>query len=184
MAPGPTLHVIRTNEPSLRLSDYTRSTTMPGTTGDASDDLNRFFEQLERRLEPPAAAVPDFEDRISPPHLRSRRREDGNPDTVVDDVVELAASGAKGDSRTADSLGLDRCDKAAARRGDRRPIRRRRQKRVVVDDARVAALMFDDVAELLDASARRDRLADASLGVGFCRSDARDDEHARCQQNR
>ncbi len=63
-------------------------------------------------------------------------------------------------------------------------IGRRRQTRVVVDDARIAALMLDDLAELLDASARGDRLADARLGVGFVDGDARDDEHPRCQQHR
>ena len=90
-------------------------------------------------------------------HLGPRRRDDGNPHAMVDHIVEPPAPGAERDGGAADALGLEPGHEPAPRRGDDLDVRRRRQPRVVIDDARVAALMLDDLPQLLDARARVDR---------------------------
>ena len=137
-------------------------------------DRHRVIQQRPRRR--PVAPIADSasrKHRIAAPDRRADRRDDVDAGGRIDGGIDAVAAGAERHGRPADQLGVD------ARRRSRRECavhvstrRRLRQPRVVVDDARVAALRLDDRAELLEPRAARERLAHLSLRVVIVARDA------------
>src|SRR4051812_47254047 len=117
------------------------------------------FEQAAGLGEPPPAAVMDLDDRLSARDAAADRRDDREADGRIDDGVEAIPAGAEQDGRPPDGFRLHGGDDTVAGGRDHVAIGHRRQHGVVVDHPRIAPLIGDDLAELLDAGSRRERRA-------------------------
>src|SRR6185369_5498969 len=94
------------------------------------------------------------------------------------------ASRAEHHRRAPNQFGVERIEEAVAFGEHDVMAWRGAEHGVVIDHARIAALPLDDLAELLDARARRDRLAYAALALIRGRHDAAEHEHARGETHR
>ena len=114
-----------------------------------------------------SARVEPRRDRDSAAPAPDRRRAPRRPASRCTMMPTAGSTGSSTRSRPAPSATDARPTSSAssavtkprARRVDDVPVAARRQPAVVVDDARIAALLLDDPPEALEAGARRDRVA-------------------------
>ena len=143
----------------------------------------RSGSRVRREPRPPRCRMSKY--RIACAHRGSDVRLNLDADRRIDTSSAIVSARRRAQSRRDRPLGVQVRDDTVAARHDGRRIRRGGQPGVVVDDTRIAALVLDDLAELLDTRARRDGTldrgcrADASIGC-----DAGQHQHAGGEQHR
>src|SRR5262245_17645185 len=90
-----------------------------------------------------------------------RDGEHEDPDGRVNGILNTVAPGPEHDRRAAHEFGVQLRDEPCAWRLHDMALRRGRQARVIVDDARVATLVLDNLTESLKTCARIDGSAGA-----------------------
>src|SRR5262249_15015580 len=132
----------------------------------------------------PTIAIVQLEDRLAAADGAARFDAHHDADREIDRILDAIAARAERHRRPAHQPGVELHQETIARRRHRLAAVDLPQTRGVVDDARIAALGFDDPAEPVEARARPNRVAHARVRIGPVRGDAAEDQHASGQLDR
>jgi hypothetical protein len=107
-------------------------------------DLDRPRRQIRGRSQARTISVMQLEHRIAGAEFDARLHHDRDSGRVIDGVFDAIPSGPECNRRTADQCGIQPGEKTLSWRSHHVAFGRGGNTTIVVDDVRVAALLFDD----------------------------------------